>query len=137
MYKFQKYPHINQLFLLPMFFLRLWKSFCQRHLPQRLCALEGGLQCVLVPSGLAAIANVALALLQLAGSLIAMAGVPHFRFSRWSGRCRRWCWPFSFSFFTLGSLGWVNGLHPIMPYFFNKSKIYFMDDFINNRKVTK
>ena len=33
-------------------------------LEERLCALEGGLQCVLVPSGLAAIANVALALLQ-------------------------------------------------------------------------
>lgn len=32
-------------------------------LEERLCALEGGLQCVLVPSGLAAIANVALALL--------------------------------------------------------------------------
>ncbi|WP_422204999.1 aminotransferase class I/II-fold pyridoxal phosphate-dependent enzyme [Acidovorax sp.] len=33
-------------------------------LEERLCALEGGRQCVLVPSGLAAIANVALALLQ-------------------------------------------------------------------------
>lgn len=33
-------------------------------LEERLCALEGGLQCVLVPSGLAAIANVALALLK-------------------------------------------------------------------------
>lgn len=33
-------------------------------LEERLCSLEGGLQCVLVPSGLAAIANVALALLQ-------------------------------------------------------------------------
>lgn len=33
-------------------------------LEERLCALEGGAQCVLVPSGLAAIANVALALLQ-------------------------------------------------------------------------
>lgn len=33
-------------------------------LEERLCTLEGGLQCVLVPSGLAAIANVALALLQ-------------------------------------------------------------------------
>jgi len=33
-------------------------------LEERLCALEGGLQCVLVPSGLAAIANTALALLQ-------------------------------------------------------------------------
>ena len=33
-------------------------------LEERLCALEGGLQCVLVPSGLAAIADVALALLQ-------------------------------------------------------------------------
>ncbi|WP_092698257.1 PLP-dependent transferase [Acidovorax soli] len=33
-------------------------------LEERLCALEGGLQCVLVPSGLAAIANVALALLR-------------------------------------------------------------------------
>lgn len=32
-------------------------------LEERLCALEGGLQCVLLPSGLAAIANVALALL--------------------------------------------------------------------------
>ena len=32
-------------------------------LEERLCTLEGGLQCVLVPSGLAAIANVALALL--------------------------------------------------------------------------
>lgn len=32
-------------------------------LEERLCALEGGLQCVLVPSGLAAIANVGLALL--------------------------------------------------------------------------
>ena len=32
-------------------------------LEERLCALEGGLQCVLVPSGLAAIANTALALL--------------------------------------------------------------------------
>lgn len=33
-------------------------------LEERLCALEGGLQCLLVPSGLAAIANVGLALLQ-------------------------------------------------------------------------
>ena len=33
-------------------------------LEERLCTLEGGLQCVLVPSGLAAIANVALALLK-------------------------------------------------------------------------
>ena len=33
-------------------------------LEERLCALEGGLQCVLVPSGLAAIANVALSLLK-------------------------------------------------------------------------
>lgn len=33
-------------------------------LEERLCALEDGLQCVLVPSGLAAIANTALALLQ-------------------------------------------------------------------------
>lgn len=33
-------------------------------LEERLCTLEGGLQCVLVPSGLAAIANVGLALLQ-------------------------------------------------------------------------
>lgn len=34
------------------------------HLEERLATLEGGLQCLLVPSGLAAIANVALALLQ-------------------------------------------------------------------------
>ncbi|MBP6644228.1 MAG: PLP-dependent transferase [Burkholderiaceae bacterium] len=33
-------------------------------LEERLCTLEGGLQCVLVPSGLAAVANVALALLK-------------------------------------------------------------------------
>lgn len=33
-------------------------------LEERLCALEGGAQCVLVPSGLAAIANVSLALLK-------------------------------------------------------------------------
>jgi len=33
-------------------------------LEERLCTLEGGLQCVLVPSGLAAIGNVSLALLQ-------------------------------------------------------------------------
>ena len=33
-------------------------------LEERLCALEGGLQCVLVPSGLAALATVALAVLQ-------------------------------------------------------------------------
>jgi cystathionine beta-lyase len=33
-------------------------------LEERLCALEGGAQCILVPSGLAAIANVALALLK-------------------------------------------------------------------------
>jgi cystathionine beta-lyase len=33
-------------------------------LEERLCALEGGRQCLLVPSGLAAIANVALALLK-------------------------------------------------------------------------
>ena len=33
-------------------------------LEERLCALEGGLQCVLVPSGLAAIVNTALALLK-------------------------------------------------------------------------
>jgi cystathionine beta-lyase len=33
-------------------------------LEERLCALEGGLQCVLVPSGLAALATVALALLK-------------------------------------------------------------------------
>ncbi|MFZ3123864.1 MAG: PLP-dependent transferase, partial [Acidovorax sp.] len=39
-------------------------------LEERLCALEGGLQCVLVPSGLAAIANVALALLQPGDELL-------------------------------------------------------------------
>src|ERR1017187_1212588 len=33
-------------------------------LEERLCTLEGGLQCLLVPSGLAAIANVSLALLK-------------------------------------------------------------------------
>ena len=33
-------------------------------LEERLCTLEGGKQCVLVPSGLAAVANVALALLK-------------------------------------------------------------------------
>ena len=33
-------------------------------LEERLCALEGGLQCLLVPSGLAAIATVSLALLK-------------------------------------------------------------------------
>lgn len=33
-------------------------------LEERLCTLEGGLQCLLLPSGLAAIANVALSLLQ-------------------------------------------------------------------------
>ena len=36
-------------------------------LEERLCALEGGRQCVLVPSGLAAIANTALALLRQGG----------------------------------------------------------------------
>ena len=34
-------------------------------LEERLCALEGGLRCVLLPSGLAAIANVSMALLWL------------------------------------------------------------------------
>jgi cystathionine beta-lyase len=39
-------------------------------LEERLCSLEGGLQCVLVPSGLAAIANVALALLDAGDELL-------------------------------------------------------------------
>ena len=39
-------------------------------LEERLCALEGGTQCVLVPSGLAAIANVALALLKQGDELL-------------------------------------------------------------------
>lgn len=39
-------------------------------LEERLCALEGGLQCLLVPSGLAAIANVALALLRPGDELL-------------------------------------------------------------------
>ncbi|WP_394787480.1 PLP-dependent transferase [Rhodoferax sp.] len=39
-------------------------------LEERLCALEGGLHCVLVPSGLAAIANVALALLKTGDSML-------------------------------------------------------------------
>ena len=39
-------------------------------LEERLCALEGGLQCVLVPSGLAALATVALALLQAGDELL-------------------------------------------------------------------
>ncbi len=39
-------------------------------LEERLCALEGGLQCVLVPSGLAAIANTALALLKTADEVL-------------------------------------------------------------------
>jgi cystathionine beta-lyase len=39
-------------------------------LEERLCTLEGGLYCVLVPSGLAAIANVALALLKTGDSML-------------------------------------------------------------------
>ncbi|MFM9880739.1 MAG: PLP-dependent transferase [Burkholderiaceae bacterium] len=39
-------------------------------LEERLCTLEGGLQCVLAPSGLAAIANVNLALLQAGGEVL-------------------------------------------------------------------
>jgi cystathionine beta-lyase len=39
-------------------------------LEERIAALEGGLQCVLVPSGLAAIANVALALLKSGDELL-------------------------------------------------------------------
>ena len=39
-------------------------------LEERLCALEGGRQCVLVPSGLAAIANTALALLKSADEVL-------------------------------------------------------------------
>ncbi|MFT4243290.1 MAG: PLP-dependent transferase [Acidovorax sp.] len=39
-------------------------------LEERLCTLEGGLQCVLLPSGLAAIANVGLALLQLGDEVL-------------------------------------------------------------------
>ncbi|MBC7682761.1 MAG: PLP-dependent transferase [Ferruginibacter sp.] len=39
-------------------------------LEERLCTLEGGLYCVLVPSGLAAIANVALALLKSGDSML-------------------------------------------------------------------
>ena len=39
-------------------------------LEERLCALEGGLYCVLVPSGLAAIANVALALLNTGDAML-------------------------------------------------------------------
>ena len=39
-------------------------------LEERLCALEGGLQCVLVPSGLAAIANVSLALLKVGDEVL-------------------------------------------------------------------
>ncbi|PUE08800.1 cystathionine beta-lyase [Limnohabitans sp. T6-5] len=39
-------------------------------LEERLCALEGGLQCVLVPSGLAALATVALALLKTGDEIL-------------------------------------------------------------------
>ncbi len=39
-------------------------------LEERLCALEGGLQCVLVPSGLAALATVALAVLQMGDEVL-------------------------------------------------------------------
>ena len=39
-------------------------------LEERLCALEGGLQCVLVPSGLAALANVSLALLKMGDEVL-------------------------------------------------------------------
>jgi cystathionine beta-lyase len=39
-------------------------------LEERICTLEGGLHCVLVPSGLAAIANVALALLNAGDSML-------------------------------------------------------------------
>lgn len=39
-------------------------------LEERLCTLEGGRQCVLVPSGLAALANVALAVLQTGDELL-------------------------------------------------------------------
>ena len=39
-------------------------------LEERLCALEGGLHCVLVPSGLAAIANVSLALLKTGNEVL-------------------------------------------------------------------
>ena len=41
-----------------------FEAWAYRPLEERIATLEGGLQCVLVPSGLAAIANVALALLK-------------------------------------------------------------------------
>lgn len=39
-------------------------------LEERLCTLEGGLQCILLPSGLAAIANVALSLLRMGDEVL-------------------------------------------------------------------
>lgn len=59
-------------------------------LEERLCTLEGGLYCVLVPSGLAAISNVALALLKSGDSMLLPDNVygPHQAFA--DGQLARW-----------------------------------------------
>ena len=59
-------------------------------LEERLCTLEGGLYCVLVPSGLAAIANVALALLKSGDSMLLPDNVygPNQAFAQ--GQLSRW-----------------------------------------------
>jgi cystathionine beta-lyase len=59
-------------------------------LEERLCTLEGGLFCVLVPSGLAAIANVAMALLQAGDSMLLPDNVygPNQAFA--DGQLARW-----------------------------------------------
>ena len=59
-------------------------------LEERLCSLEGGLYCVLVPSGLAAIANVALAMLKSGDSMLLPNNVygPNQAFA--DGQLARW-----------------------------------------------
>ena len=59
-------------------------------LEERLCTLEGGLYCVLVPSGLTAIANVALALLKTGDSMLVPDNVYGPNKSLADGQLARW-----------------------------------------------
>ena len=52
-----------------------WETADVRRLEERLAALEGGQQCVLVPSGLAAIATVSLALLKTGDEVLIPSNV--------------------------------------------------------------
>ncbi len=59
-------------------------------LEERLCTLEGGLYCVLVPSGLAAIAVVAMALLQIGDSMLLPYNVYGPNHALAAGQLARW-----------------------------------------------